>query len=61
MYMIGELNRRLGEYNEAIRWFSLVVQDKKIMDSAMIRASREQWDLVCEEWKEQLGEELPQT
>ncbi|WP_438434132.1 DUF2225 domain-containing protein [Gorillibacterium sp. sgz500922] len=43
MYLLGELNRRLGNYNEAVRWFDRVVNDKKILDSAMIRASRDQW------------------
>lgn len=43
MYLIGELNRRLGNYHDAVRWFSRVINDKKIMDAAMIRASREQW------------------
>ncbi|MDF2924059.1 MAG: hypothetical protein K0R57_2973 [Paenibacillaceae bacterium] len=43
MYLIGELNRRIGNYYEAVRWFSRVINDKQIMDSAMIRASREQW------------------
>lgn len=43
MYLIGELNRRVGNYQEAVRWFSRVINDKSIMDSAMIRASREQW------------------
>lgn len=49
MYMIGELNRRIGKVNEAVRWFSRVVNDKKIVDAAMIRASREQWKLIREE------------
>lgn len=43
MYLMGELHRRLGNYYEAVRWFSRVINDKRIMDSAMIRASREQW------------------
>lgn len=43
MYLMGELNRRLGQYYEAVRWFSRVINDKRIMDSAMIRACREQW------------------
>ncbi|GAA3409303.1 DUF2225 domain-containing protein [Paenibacillus hodogayensis] len=43
MYLIGELNRRLGNYQKAVLWFGRVINDKKIMDSAMIRASREQW------------------
>lgn len=49
MYVIGELHRRIGEYNDAVRWFSRVVNDKKIVDSAMIRACREQWQLIREE------------
>lgn len=49
MYIIGELNRRIGELNDAVRWFSRVVNDKKIIDAAMIRACREQWQLIREE------------
>jgi uncharacterized protein (DUF2225 family) len=49
MYLLGELNRRLGKYNEAVRWFSRVVNDSKIMDAGMIRASREQWAATRED------------
>lgn len=49
MYLIGELNRRLGRFHEAVRWFSRVVQDHSIMDATMIRASREQWQVIREE------------
>ncbi|WP_141680252.1 DUF2225 domain-containing protein [Bacillus sp. FJAT-26390] len=49
MYLIGELSRRIGELNDAVRWFSRVVNDKKIVDAAMIRASREQWQLIRED------------
>lgn len=56
LYLMGELNRRLKRYNEAVKWFSRVVNDKRIMDSNMIRASREQWALVREEM-EQMKEE----
>lgn len=52
MYLLGELNRRIGELNEAVKWFSRVVNDKKIMDAAMIRASREQWQLIRQEAEE---------
>lgn len=43
MYLIGELHRRLANYQKAVLWFGRVINDKKIMDSAMIRACREQW------------------
>lgn len=49
MYLIGELNRRLKNYNEAIKWFSRVINDKKIMDAGMIRACREQWAATRED------------
>jgi len=48
MYLIGELNKRLGNFNDAVKWFSRVVNDKSILDSAMIRASREQWAEISE-------------
>ncbi|MFC4597077.1 DUF2225 domain-containing protein [Cohnella hongkongensis] len=59
MYLIGELNRRTGQYNEAVRWFGRVIQDKKIVDAAMIRASREQWQAIREEMTGK-GLELPE-
>ncbi|MBB3112912.1 hypothetical protein FHS18_005014 [Paenibacillus phyllosphaerae] len=49
MYLIGELYKRTGDRNKAVRWFSRVVNDKRIMDAAMIRASREQWQAIREE------------
>ncbi|MDQ6420313.1 DUF2225 domain-containing protein [Paenibacillus sp. LHD-117] len=52
MFLIGELNRRIGERHEAVKWFSRVVSDKRIMDAAMIRACREQWQLVREEMEQ---------
>lgn len=53
MYLVGELHRRLGEYAEAVKWFGRVVNDKKIMDSAMIAKSREQWALASEQMQEE--------
>ncbi|TVX98715.1 DUF2225 domain-containing protein [Cohnella terricola] len=59
LYLIGELNKRLGNYHEAVRWFGRVIQDKKIMDAAMIRASREQWQHIREEMTGR-GMDLPE-
>lgn len=58
MYLIGELNRRLGHYNEAVRWFGRVINDKSIMDASMIRASREMWQTLREDMTRG-GMELP--
>lgn len=52
MYLLGEINRRLGNYHEAIRWFGRVIEDKSIMDAAMIAASREQWAKTREDMKQ---------
>lgn len=49
MYLMGELNRRLGDYYAAVRWFYKVIQDKRITDSAMIQASRQQWVVTRED------------
>ena len=59
MYLIGELNRRLGNYNDAVRWFARVINDKSIEDAGMIRASREMWQAIREEMTGK-GEELPE-
>ncbi|MEK3881982.1 DUF2225 domain-containing protein [Paenibacillus sp. PL2-23] len=56
MFLIGELHRRIGENNDAVKWFSRVVNDKRIMDAAMIRACREQWQLIREEAEEKRRE-----
>ncbi|GJM81038.1 hypothetical protein HMSSN139_35340 [Paenibacillus sp. HMSSN-139] len=59
MYLIGELYRRVGKYNDAVKWFGRVINDKRIVDAAMIRASREQWALLREEMLSG-GHELPE-
>lgn len=52
MYLIGELHRRLRDYSQAIFWFGRVIDDKKMMDAAMIRACREQWKQTREDMME---------
>lgn len=51
MFLIGELNRRLGEFPTAVKWFSRLVNDQRIVDAAMIRASREQWAILREQMR----------
>ncbi|MBJ8192413.1 DUF2225 domain-containing protein, partial [Bacillus cereus] len=36
-------------FKEAVRWFSRVINDKKIMDAAIIRDSSEKWSLMREQ------------
>ncbi|WP_151737183.1 DUF2225 domain-containing protein ['Paenibacillus yunnanensis' Narsing Rao et al. 2020] len=51
MFLIGELSRRVGEFNDAVRWFSRVVNDQRITDAAMIRGAREQWTVLREQMR----------
>lgn len=59
MFLIGDLNRRLNDFHEAVRWFGRVINDKKIVDTSMIRASREQWQNIREDMTNS-GAELPE-
>jgi uncharacterized protein (DUF2225 family) len=59
MYLIGELNRRLRNYNEAVKWFGRIINDRSIMDAGMIKASREQWTTTREDML-QANLELPE-
>jgi hypothetical protein len=63
LYLIGELNRRTGNFSDAVKWFSRLINDQRIMDAAMIRAAREQWALLREQMRgEEINEdELPST
>lgn len=52
MYMIGELNRRAGNYEESVKWFSRLVSSPDARrNPTLIEAAREQYQLV----KDQLG------
>ncbi|RAP77053.1 DUF2225 domain-containing protein [Paenibacillus montanisoli] len=59
MYLIGELYRRIGEPRTAVRWFARVVNDKRIEDASMIRACRDQWQLLREQQQEDNFDEEP--
>lgn len=51
-YLIGELNRRLGRYEEAIDWFNKAVGNPLIKRNKKLEAqAREQWRLAKEEFK----------
>ncbi len=43
MFIMGELNRRLGKEQEAVFWYNRIISDKKIRDQGVIRKAREQW------------------
>lgn len=52
MYLLGELSRRLGKYNDAIRWFGKAVTSPEKGENPRIeKLAREQWILAKEQYK----------
>lgn len=53
-YLIGELSRRLGNYNDAITWFSNTLSNPLIKTNPRLeKMAREQWHTAKEERNEQ--------
>lgn len=51
LYLIGELKRRLGEYEEAIEWFNKAINNRNIkLKKKLEEQTREQWRLAKEEY-----------
>lgn len=49
-YLIGELNRRLGNREKAIKWFNTVISNPELKFNSMLENMvREQWRLTREE------------
>ncbi|QEK11803.1 DUF2225 domain-containing protein [Crassaminicella thermophila] len=52
LYLLGELNRRLGKYEDAINWFNKAVSNPAIKRKKKLEMqAREQWILAKEEYK----------
>ncbi|MBF4694033.1 DUF2225 domain-containing protein [Fusibacter ferrireducens] len=52
IYIVGELNRRIGNYQEAIKWFSSAVNHELAYKNRMIKNyARDQWALCAEAYK----------
>ncbi|QXM05642.1 DUF2225 domain-containing protein [Crassaminicella indica] len=57
LYLLGELNRRLEQYDEAIDWFNKAVSNREIKRKRKLdMLAREQWLLAKEEYKRQKGQ-----
>ncbi len=55
LFMIGELSRRLGEYQKAVSYFSKVIQHKDAKDEQkMVNMAREQWRVTQEEKRQEI-------
>lgn len=53
LYLIGELHRRLGEFDSAIRYFGKALEFRNsTIESGIIRMAQDQWQLAREEYKE---------
>lgn len=60
MYMIGELYRRLGFYNQAVQWFSRLVSLPEVKEDPLInRLARQQWLIAKDESKGSPSSEKP--
>ena len=46
LFYLGEINRRLGNRNEAVKWFSTLVNKYKGSPSPYVKAAKENWQLV---------------
>lgn len=52
LYMLGELNRRVGEYKQAINFFSKIVNHPdRNQDRLILTRTREQWALTTDEYR----------
>jgi uncharacterized protein (DUF2225 family) len=52
MYLLGELSRRVGKYNDAVVWFGKAVSNPEKKESPRIeKLAREQWILAKEQAK----------
>lgn len=50
IYLIGELNRQLKNYKEAIRWFDMTVRHEFIYKNRLLKQyAKDQWALAAEE------------
>jgi uncharacterized protein (DUF2225 family) len=56
LYLIGELNRRLGKYNEAIQYFTAVAEHPdRSKYRKYVTFAREQWQVAVQENREKRG------
>lgn len=51
IYLIGELNRQLGNYKEAIKWYEMVIRHEFAFKNRLIKTyAKEQWALAAEQY-----------
>lgn len=61
LYLVGELNRRLGNYNKALQYFSTVTEHpEKSRYMKYVNLARQQWRLAVQEYKQGQLQSTPQ-
>ncbi|GAV26186.1 hypothetical protein ciss_21190 [Carboxydothermus islandicus] len=50
-YLIGELSRRLKDYEKAAKWFGYLLQNKNMLPKKLVNLVQEQWQVLREEKK----------
>ncbi|MDK2919088.1 MAG: uncharacterized protein PWQ37_1821 [Candidatus Petromonas sp.] len=59
LYLLGELNRRVGNYKDAIKWFDKALREPSIKKKRHIELkAREQWSFTREEYRKQKSESV---
>ncbi|MHB1651552.1 MAG: DUF2225 domain-containing protein [Desulfitobacteriaceae bacterium] len=52
LYLAGELNRRLGQFQQAINYFSKVIEHpNRSQERRLLVLAREQWSIAAEEYR----------
>lgn len=59
LYIIGDINRRLGNYHEAVRFFSRVTNHPlRDLEPKYIKLAREQWGVTREQFEQEKKEKM---
>lgn len=57
LYIIGELNRKLGNHNEAVKYFTAVVEhDDRSRYTKYVKMAREQWQRTVQDYRDSKSE-----
>lgn len=60
-YVVGELNRRLGNYKDAIQWYSRTLEHPDIKNKRQLQIkTRDQWRLAKEQYDHEKSNSRPQ-
>lgn len=59
LYLIGELMRRVGKYDQSIKYFSKVIEQRKTtIETGIVSLAHDQWALARQEYREKKQEQI---